>query len=213
MKRILFFALFLSLGLTTSAQTPFTCTTQGVKLRYMNVDGQGNEVTVSEVEITKVEASGESLSITQVTTMFLNGKRFLKPIEAKVTVRDGDVLMDMSGSMAASVEASGYSMPKRMAVGLELPTGESTAKMNSLEVKQNTTFHKVVAREEVTVPAGTFDCYVVERQYTAEAMGMTTKGATKTWYARGIGTVKSENYYEDGSMQSGNVLIELNLPK
>ena len=32
------------------------------------------------------------------------------------------------------------------------------------------------------------------------------------WYARGVGTVKSENYYEDGSMQSGSILYVLTLP-
>lgn len=213
MKHILLFSLLLTLGVTAAAQNPFACTTQGVKLRYMNVDGEGHEVSVSEMEVTQVEASGDSLCMTQVTTMYMNGKRFMKPIETKAVIRDGDVMMDMSGSMTATVEGSAYSLPKRLAVGLELPVGESEAKVGSMEVKQNTTFHKVVAREEVEVPAGTFDCYVVERQFTAEVMGMTTKGATKTWYARGIGTVKSENYYENGSMQSGAVLIELNLPE
>ena len=213
MKRTILFSLLLTLGVTAAAQNPFACTTQGAKLRYMNVDSKGDEVSVSETEITKVEASGDSFSITQVTQMYLNGKRFMKPIQTTATIKDGDVLMEMSGAMAGSVEGSAYTLPKRLAVGRELPTGESDTKVGGMKLYQNTTFHKVVDREEITVPAGTFDCYVVERQYEAEVSGMKTKGATKTWYARGIGTVKSENYYEDGSMQSGAVLYKLNLPE
>ena len=205
--------MLLDMGLMASAQNPFACTTQGARLRYMNVDGNGHEVSVSEVEVTKVEASGESFSITQVTQMYLNGRRFMKPIETRATVKDGDVLMEMGGAMSGSVEGSAYALPKRLAVGRELPTGESDTNVGGMKLHQNTTFHKVVAHEEITVPAGTFDCYVVERQYEAEVSGMKTKGVTKTWYARGIGTVKSENYYEDGSMQSGAVLYKLNLPE
>ena len=93
-------------------------------------------------------------------------------------------------------------------MGLELPVGEAEISLNGLQVKQTTTFHKVVAREEITVPAGTFDCYVVERQYTAETMGISTKSTIKTWYARGIGTVKSETYDEENKLRSGMILIE-----
>lgn len=62
----------------------------------MNVDGNGHEVSVSEVEVTKVEAFGDSFSITQVTQMYLNGKRFMKPIETRATVKDGAVLYKLN---------------------------------------------------------------------------------------------------------------------
>ena len=159
----------------------------------------------------KLTAGGVQLvSVTHdfKSTIYLNGKRFMKPVEIKATVRDGDVLMDMGGNLSGSVEGAGYALPKRLAVGLELPTGEAKVKAGNINMTQNTTFHKVVAREEVTVPAGTYDCYVVERQYTAEMAGMTVKSTIKTWYARGVGTVKSETYGEDGTLSSGSHLLE-----
>lgn len=213
MKKVFFAISLLCMSLSAFAQSPFTCTTQGAKLRYMNTDRNGKEVTQSEIEVTKVEKSGESYSITQVTTIYFNGKKFMKPVEIKATVRDGDVLMDMGGNLSGSVAGAGYALPKRLAVGLELPTGEAKVKAANIDMTQNTTFHKVVAREEVTVPAGTYDCYVVERQYTAEMAGMTVKSTIKTWYARGVGTVKSETYGEDGTLSSGSHLLELTLPK
>ena len=208
MKKVIFTISLLCFGLVAAAQSPFTCTTQGAKLRYMNTDAQGKEVTTSEIEVTAVEVSGESYSVTQVTTIYLNGKRFMKPVETKVTVRDGDVMLTMDGSTNVSADANAFALPKRLAVGLELPVGEAEISLNGLQVKQTTTFHKVVAREEITVPAGTFDCYVVERQYTAETMGISTKSTIKTWYARGIGTVKSETYDEENKLRSGMILIE-----
>ena len=73
MKKYIFAISLLCFGLAAAAQSPFTCTTQGAKLRYMNTDAQGKEVTTSEIEVTAVEVSGESYSVTQVTTIYLNG--------------------------------------------------------------------------------------------------------------------------------------------
>lgn len=208
------FLVLAGLGLTIAAmaQHPFTCTTEGVKLHYMTTDAKGNESSTSDMEITKVVADGDSFTITQVTQVFINGKAFTKPIETTSTVKDGDVLVDFSGGLSLATEGGGFVLPKRLAVGLELPTGEVTVDMNGLKIKQDITFHKVVAKEELTVPAGTYECYVVERQYTAKMLGMKVAGSMKTWYARGIGTVKMETYDKKGKLSSSQILTSVVMP-
>lgn len=209
MKKTFLVLAGLSLAVAAMAQHPFTCTTEGAKLHYMTTDAKGNESSTSDVEITKVVADGDSFSITQVTTVLINGTAFTKPIETTSTVKDGDVMVDFSGGLSLATEGGGFALPKRLAVGLELPTGEVTVDVQGLKVKQDISFHKVVAKEELTVPAGTYECYVIERQYTAKMLGIKVKGSMKSWYARGIGIVKTETYDKKGKLQSSQILMSV----
>ena len=212
MKKTLLVLAGLGLALTALAQHPFTCTTEGAKLHYMSTDAKGNETSTADVDIVKVVSSGSSFTITQVTQLFLNGKAFTKPIETVATVQDGDVVVDFSGGLSLATEGGGFVLPKRLAVGLELPTGEVTVDVQGLKVKQDISFHKVIAKEELTVPAGTYECYVVERQYTAKMLGIKMKGSMKTWYARGIGAVRTDTYDKKGKLSTSQVLTEVILP-
>ena len=212
MKKTLLVLAGLGFALAALAQSPFTCTTEGAKLHYMTTDDKGNETSTTDVEITKVKSSGDTYSITQVIQLLINGKAFTKPIETVATVKDGDVVVDFSGGLSLAAEGAGFTLPKRMAVGLELPTGEVTVDVSGLKVKQDITFHKVVAKEELTVPAGTYECYVVERQYSAKMLGMKVKGSMKTWYARGIGAVKTETFDKKGKLATTQILTEVVLP-
>ena len=185
------FLVLAGLGLTLAAfaQGPFICTTEGAKLVYVTTDAKGNESA----------------------QLYIGGAALTKPIETVTTVKGGDVLFDFGG-IAIAAEGGGFVLPKNLEVGMELPTGEVTVEMLGIKSKQDITSHKVVAKEELTVPAGTYDCYVVERQFTAKVLGMKTNGSMKTWYARGIGAVRMDNYDKKGKVTSSQVLKEVVLP-
>lgn len=212
MKKTILFLAGLGLAFSAFAQSPFTCTTEGAELHYMTTDAKGNESSTSVVKVKKVKSAGDTFSITQETQLYINGTAFTKPIETTSTVRDGDVVVDFSGGLSLAAEGAGFVLPKRLATGLELPTGEVTVEVSGLKVKQDITFHKVVAKEDLTVPAGTYECYVVERQYTAKMLGMKVAGSMKTWYARGIGAVKTDTYDKKGKLSSSQILTEVILP-
>ena len=192
------FLVLAGLGLTLAAfaQGPFICTTEGAKLVYVTTDAKGNESSQTDMEIVKVAGKGDDFTIKQKAQLYIGGAALTKPIETVTTVKGGDVLF----------------LPKNLEVGMELPTGEVTVEMLGIKSKQDITSHKVVAKEELTVPAGTYDCYVVERQFTAKVLGMKTNGSMKTWYARGIGAVRMDNYDKKGKVTSSQVLKEVVLP-
>lgn len=212
MKKV--FLVLAGLGLTVAAmaQHPFACTTEGAKLHYLTQDAKGKESSTSDIEITKVVTDGNSITITEVTQILINGKPFTKPIETVSTVKDGNVMVDFSGGLSLATEGGGFVLPKDLSVGMELPTGEVTVDVQGLKVKQDISFHKVIAKEEITVPAGTYECYVIERQYTATMLGFKVKGSMKTWYARGIGTVKTETFDKKGKLESSQILTGVTLP-
>ena len=213
MKKASIFLACVALSVAALAQTqhPFTCTTEGARLRYVTTDAKGKETGSTEVKITKVVSSGDSFTITQQAQLYIAGNAFTDPVKTVTTVKDGDVTVDFGG-LGIAAEGAGFVLPRHMEVGLELPTGEATVEMMGIKSKQDITSHKVVSHEEITVPAGTYDCYVVERKFTAKVMGIKTTGSTKTWYSRGIGLVRIDNYDKKGKLTSSQALQEVILP-
>ncbi len=213
MKKTLFFLISICFSVAALAQDlhPFTCTTEGAKLIYSTLDPQGNETGSTDMEITKVVSSGDSFTITQLCQLYIAGNAFTKPVETVTTVKDGDVSVDFGG-LSLAAEGAGFILPRQLEVGMELPTGEVTVEMLGLKTKQDISSHKVVAKEELTVPAGTYDCFVVERKFSTKVMGIKATGSMKTWYARGIGAVRTDNYDKKGKLTSSQVLKEVVLP-
>ena len=211
MKKTLLFLVGLGVAMTALAQNPFTCTTEGAKLTYKTLDAKGKETSTSVMDISKVVTSGDTFKITQMVQVFIGGTAFTEPVKSVSVVRDGNVEVNFGG-LALSAEGAGFILPKNLGVGMELPTGEVTVEMLGVKTKQDITSHKVVAQETITVPAGTYECYVVDRQYIANVLGLKVKGSTKTWYARGVGAVRTETYDKKGKLSSSQVLAEVVLP-
>jgi hypothetical protein len=65
---------------------------------------------------------------------------------------------------------------------------------------------EVISRETITVPAGTFDCYVIKSESTLKGKNSgfftggrySAKTVTTTWFAQGVGIIKSQTKMEVG---------------
>ncbi|MBO8465698.1 MAG: hypothetical protein IAB93_06860 [Bacteroidetes bacterium] len=85
-------------------------------------------------------------------------------------------------------------------------------KISIISMSSEITFdrYECTGRETVTVPAGTFDTYIIEEEITnkAKAFGISNKEKeySKTWYAPGIGNVKSQTLDKKGRVVSESVL-------
>ena len=64
---------------------------------------------------------------------------------------------------------------------------------------------KVEAAENLTTPAGTFECYKISCDVAIKMM-INVKTKSIEWYAKGVGMVKSESYNTDGKLMGSNVL-------
>lgn len=71
------------------------------------------------------------------------------------------------------------------------------------------TERKVLRREKVTVPAGTFDCIVVQERKVEKAPLMKRDSITLTWYALGYGFVRHDSLLPDGSVESSEQLVSI----
>ncbi len=100
------------------------------------------------------------------------------------------------------VQASGTAMkiPNNLSVGQTLPDASAKVKIGFINCTAVMTEGKVVAEESISTEAGTFRCYKVSQKTSASVMGIKTEGTTITWYAKGVGAVKTETIDNKGKL-------------
>lgn len=207
MKRLLFVLLFVSGFVQAHAQQPYCCTTKGAVLTYTNYDANGKESGTTQQTLKEVSGSGENYDLTIETTVNAGGTS--TTLETTMQVRNGSAQISM-GNGSIDVTASDPELliiPNKLAVGHQLPLGEMFVNLGGFRVKSTITENEVIDREEITTPAGTFKCYVVKQTSSGRVMGIKSESTIKTWYARGIGIVKSETY-ANGSLSNSTVLTD-----
>lgn len=158
---------------------------------YEMHDEKGKMITASEYAIT-CTANGVSIDF--------------KSLAAPGTMEQyKDMEMEMTGTDLI--------LPNNLSVGQSLPDSEMlmTIKMAPINMKMNTNVfnRKVEGRENLTTPAGTFDCYVISFDSEAK-MGFKVSSSGKQWIAEGVGMVKQESYNKKGKLTGISLLTAFN---
>ncbi len=182
---------------------PFCCLEQGAELKYVTKDAKGKKETSSSItKIVSVTESNGTYNVTQTISVYEDDVEIIGPMTVTSVISKGNVSMALAGGAAVEVSSSVPVIPANLEVGKELGCGDVVVNVGGIQTTQTITSHKVVAREELTTSAGTFDCYVVEQHYTAKVLFVKADGIQKIWYARGIGNVKTEVYDAKGKLAS-----------
>jgi len=122
----------------------------------------------------------------------------LMPSQMLSQYEDMDVEMDLEGT---DIE-----LPNELSIGQQLADANVNASMNmsgiKMKISVNTVDRKVLAKEQVTTSAGTFDCYVFGETIQSKSMGVNLNISMKTWLAEDVGMIKNETYKKNGSLMS-----------
>lgn len=136
---------------------------------------------------------------------------------------DGTVHVDMRNfvnedqmkafqSYELEFEGENLEVPGSLSVGQSLDNGQMTLTASNspipMAMEVTVTNRKVVAKESVTTPAGTFECYKITSDLsitTKMAIKMTLDFSTAEWLAPKVAVVKSESYRK-GKLQGYSVL-------
>jgi hypothetical protein len=125
------------------------------------------------------------------------------------------ILLERYKDMEYDISGINLEFPNNLDVGQTLPDAniEMNISMSGINITMNiiTKDRTVVARENITTPAGTFDCYAIT--YTSELkmnMGMNQINNGKQWISEGVGMVKQEDYNAKGKLTGSSVLTEFN---
>jgi hypothetical protein len=201
----------------------FFPTKEGTKIEMTSYDKNGKVTGKSVTTIVSVTKSGTSTEIglraestdskngttsTEYTAK-CDGNTFSMSMKSLVPSE-----MEKSyGEGAMTIDASDLVFPNSITVGQKLGDGAVTMNisMGSMSMKMiiNILNRTVTGKENMTTTSGTYDCYKIEYDLETTAMGMKTKGKVKQWIAKGVGTVRSENYGEKGDLMGYSVLTSL----
>lgn len=120
------------------------------------------------------------------------------------------MMMEQFQNMEYDISGIDLEIPNNLSVGQELPDAEMNMKISMGGINMNLdltiTNRKVIAKEDVTTPAGTFNCFVITYDMTTK-MGMAQTSNSKQWIAEGVGMVKQEDY-QRGKLASSSVLTK-----
>jgi len=219
-------ALLLANGIVR-AQNTFFPTKAGTVLLYVNNDAKGKAQNYSRQTIKSVEGSGSNMTISYILeALDKNRKPLTDPpmeIPCTVIIKDDVVILDMNQMFAGQMkdqqvkmEVTGVPMelPGNLQPGQTIKDADMTLTLDLGIMKMKTTMQmtdgKCLAIEDVTVPAGTFKCHKVTQTVTTTVMRKTVKSTTVSWFAPGVGTIKTETFNDKNKLDGSMELVEMN---
>ncbi len=225
-KLLLMIAFAAIMTVSINAQNMFFPTKAGTILMYVQNNAKGKAESYSRQTIKDVEGSGSNMTISYMLESLDKNKKPLSdpPVEipCKVIIKDDVVIMDMNQMFVGQqkdpqvkMEITGVPMelPGNMQPGQTLKDADMTMTLDMIIMKMKTvmkmTDGKCLAIEDVTVPAGTFKCHKITQTVTTTVMKKDMVARTISWYAPGVGTVKTESYNDKDKLQSSMELVEM----
>ena len=218
-----FLPILLAIFLCTTAawaQEPYFCTRQGARLSYLRTNVDDGSVHWRHV-MTIGKVSGGDVSYTSSFSKPGGGAMYGGPISLSARVKDGgDVEMDIAQSVAAvfanvigakNAHSTGgiTILPADMKPGDTLPDARAEVSAGIAKMTVTVTERKVLRKETLTTPAGTFDCIVVQEHKVEKGTMRNRVTTAQTWYARGIGMVRHDTYDKNMVLDTSEVLQKI----
>lgn len=177
-----------------------------VEYHVLNISDNGSSQTAT-METTITDEKGETISVTEYDAICSEG---VVSIDFNSLLRPE--MMQAYGEMDVDTEITGTNidLPNELEVGQNLPDAEINIKISisgmNLNMQTTITDRKVLDRETITTPAGTFDCYVLTQTMNLKSMGANRSSSSKQWVSEGVGVVKTEDYNKRGKLDGYSVL-------
>lgn len=191
----------------------------GANFQYTIYNKKGEENGKTNYKVTNVESSGDNVKATMMMEL-VNKRDKTYTSDYDIVCNGGIVKIDFKslmneqmlnqiGNLETEISGTDVELPNDLSVGQELPDANVSVKMKmggGINMNSNIDIinRKVEKQENVTTPAGTFDCYVVYSENKTKMI--TTK--QRTWLAEGIGMVKQESYNKKGKLMTSMVLTQ-----
>ncbi len=202
---------------------------EGTGIAYEHFDRRDRLEYRQEIRIVSVASKEGEVHATMETKHFDRRNR-LQHEGTFGIICHGDVLqLDLQSLMDQAMleayegmemvfEGGEMMIPSELSVGQSLPdaTLDISVRSSGMQVAEMTmqiTDRQVTARENITVPAGTFEAYriVYNTHIEMRAMGIPIRTNTQTveYHAREVGVVRTEIYDQRERLQSYQVLSEI----
>lgn len=215
---------FLTAGLFAQDCQLYYPSKENAQLGYNQYDKKGNLSGSSLQKITSLKSAPGS-TVAEITSESFDAKgKSMGTVKLTARCESGVYFIDMKNYMGAqstdaykdmemSVEGGNLEMPLSLKAGDVLKDGNlkmsfSSGGMTIMNMTIAVTNRKVEAVENITTPAGTFECCKITYDIATKMM-INVKMKGVEWYAKNVGLVKSESYSTDGKLMGSSQLSVL----
>lgn len=210
-------ALLFTTGALYSQCNPFYNFKKGGQWEITNY-GSNDKITsrqVNEVTSLKLNTNGWDASL-KMQNYDKKGKLDFEK-EISMSCDNGVISLDMSRffpeemlksfkDMDMKMETDNLEIPSNLEVGQELKEASITLSGNiPFTMETRIKDRKVLAKEKITTPAGTFDCYKISYTVVSKTV-MSMEYSSIDWIAKEVGMVKSESYTKNGKLNGYSLL-------
>lgn len=227
MKTLVSILLFFIVSNTGFAQTdcePYVPTEEGTKWELTNYNAKGKVTGKVNYKLVKKAVDGNTITFKIKTKSYDKKDKLIFESEYEAKCIDGIFDLSMAFQMDGSqmkqhkdaeleIDASKFEIPSMDASsGTTLEDGTLTVSMGSdspipFKMTIEITDRKVETRENLTTPAGEFDCIVLSQKISTK-MIVRIKASSKEWYSPNIGLVRSESYNKKGRLMGYTLLTK-----
>lgn len=196
---------------------------------YQNFDGEGNIQGSQEMRVSKVTTHPDRIEATLISKQLDANNRLIHQGDFGVKCVGNEIIIDIKSildpemiegfeGMEVRMETKDIVVPGDITVGQQLADAQATMKviaggMTVTELTFTLKNRKVLSKEKVSVPAGSFDTFKLGYDFIIEtkAMGMDSKMIFKNveYYSADNGMVKSETYDQQDKKISYTVLSKI----
>jgi hypothetical protein len=200
---------------------------RGIQLQHFNQ--RDRLQSTQEVTVQKVDRQGDRLVATMHTRMLDQRDREMHQATFTVICDGNQLLLDVQSlldpgvmegfkGMEVRIDSDHMVMPNSLSAGQDLPDAALSMKVLAggvefADVSLSISGRTVEGREQISVPAGTFESYRVSYHTHMEtrAMGIPVRMSGKTieFHAPGVGAVRTETYDERERLQGYTVLSKI----
>ncbi|MCB0493771.1 MAG: hypothetical protein KDC93_15305 [Cyclobacteriaceae bacterium] len=219
----------ISLGITSGiAQcNQYYQLSEGSEWEMESYNAKGKLTGKQTQKVTSYSGGANSFAATVQSTVYDKKDKEVMKGDLEFKCNNGTMMVDMRNfineeqmkafqNYEMQIEADNLEVPNDLSVGQTLKDGSVTLTTSNspipMNMSVNITDRKVVAKESITTPAGTFECYKITSKSTVNTkmgIGMTFNFSTVEWLAPKVAVVKSESYRND-KLQGYTLLTKRN---
>lgn len=221
---ILLFALFCTTFAIAQCNS-FYVIDGGSEWTFENFNPKGKTTGKNEQKVTAFEKTASGYKATVASTLWNEKGKKVTEGELELICDNGTFIMDMRkfipeeqqkafSSYEMKIESENLELPSKLSVGQTLKNGSvnlsAVGSPIPMKITVNITDRKVEAKESITTPAGTFECYKISsKSNTQMQMGinMSLNFSGTEWIAEKVGMVKSESFDKNGKSAGYTLLV------
>ena len=168
----------------------------------------GNEITFT-VKNTSYDKKDKEIYVNTFEAKCVDGK-----FKFDMTFKMDGAALQSYQNMDIEVDASEFEIPEmNTSPGTQLADGTLVVTIGSggglgLNMTVFVTDRMVESQDNITTPAGTFDCIVLTQKVSTK-MIIKVRGSSKEWYSENIGMIRSESYNKKGKLLGYSELTKL----